>query len=651
MKQTMKQWIAAASALMLILSMTVLPAAATPVGGGAAGTAGIKAYGVDLSFWNVGGYSLDYTMIDFEKMKADGCDFVILKAGGESSDGTNYMDPAFPTLYENAREAGLDIGAYFYALATTYAGAYDDARWCIELFEQYDMQFEYPIYYDVEDPGDETLGRPGHDALNAGEMTTLALGWAQTMETSNYFPGVYSDQETIDKLQAAYTDYYDVWYAYVNYQNNFGPDEFVPEEQDWSHYCGLWQYSWLGHYDGVALDDLDVDVAYKDYPTIMATSGYNNIEKIVVPSQFTVTFNANGGSAVTAVTVTEGNAVAAPTAPTKLGYTFGGWYADAALTKAYDFTVAVTDNLTLYAKWSETLWAVNNDLMPKDGQLIDNAYNDAGEGIETTYNADGTVKMTSTVSTGWAWPSSYMVYQNSVDLNKTPYLYLKKSGTSNFNLSFTVLTAAGQYKSVTLADMAGLADGSVASGEQELLVDAKTYLEGLGYVPESGQLKYISLSYFVLGMGGSYTTIDQLAFVAEKPVTALTSSTFTVGEELITGAAVGTTVQAFVNGIDQKEAVAVYTADGKAAADTAAVTSGMTVAIEQGGQTVRTYKLAVRGDVNADGAVNSSDTRMVLMLLTADADAPAWQAAAGDYDADSAFNTTDARLILTASVA
>lgn len=66
-----------------------------------------------------------------------------------------------------------------------------------------------------------------------------------------------------------------------------------------------------------------------------------------------VTFAANGGSDVKAVEVEDGQAIAAPTAPTRDGFTFAGWYADEALTKAYDFSTPVTADLTLYAKWAE----------------------------------------------------------------------------------------------------------------------------------------------------------------------------------------------------------------------------------------------------------------------------------------------------------
>ena len=68
---------------------------------------------------------------------------------------------------------------------------------------------------------------------------------------------------------------------------------------------------------------------------------------------YTVTFNTNGGSAIGNVTVTEGNTITAPTAPTKEGYAFGGWYRNSALTQLWDFNAhTVTENITLYAKWT-----------------------------------------------------------------------------------------------------------------------------------------------------------------------------------------------------------------------------------------------------------------------------------------------------------
>ncbi len=67
---------------------------------------------------------------------------------------------------------------------------------------------------------------------------------------------------------------------------------------------------------------------------------------------YTVTFDYNySGSTATYVTVNSGEAVSKPEDPERDGYTFDGWYTDSATTAAYDFSTAVTFDLTLYAKW------------------------------------------------------------------------------------------------------------------------------------------------------------------------------------------------------------------------------------------------------------------------------------------------------------
>ena len=73
---------------------------------------------------------------------------------------------------------------------------------------------------------------------------------------------------------------------------------------------------------------------------------------------YTVTFNTDGGSAVDSQTVNYNSTATTPTAPTKTGYTFAGWYTDAGCTNSYDFLAAVTENITLYAKWTINTYTV-----------------------------------------------------------------------------------------------------------------------------------------------------------------------------------------------------------------------------------------------------------------------------------------------------
>lgn len=68
-------------------------------------------------------------------------------------------------------------------------------------------------------------------------------------------------------------------------------------------------------------------------------------------NSYTVSFESNGGSIVTNQSVLYNTTLKEPVT-TKEGYTFGGWYKDAAFTNAWNFTKdVVTERIILYAKW------------------------------------------------------------------------------------------------------------------------------------------------------------------------------------------------------------------------------------------------------------------------------------------------------------
>ncbi|MDR1132285.1 MAG: DUF1593 domain-containing protein [Oscillospiraceae bacterium] len=68
---------------------------------------------------------------------------------------------------------------------------------------------------------------------------------------------------------------------------------------------------------------------------------------------YTVTFDSNGGSTVASQSIKSGETAGTPVNPTRAGYTFTGWYTDAACTDKYDFSTNVTRNLVLYAGWKK----------------------------------------------------------------------------------------------------------------------------------------------------------------------------------------------------------------------------------------------------------------------------------------------------------
>jgi uncharacterized repeat protein (TIGR02543 family) len=102
-------------------------------------------------------------------------------------------------------------------------------------------------------------------------------------------------------------------------------------------------YSFTGWSDGVTA------ATRTDTPT-----GNMTVTANFAPTNpsYSISFNSNGGSAVGTITQSAGTSVTAPSAPTRTGYTFAGWYSDSLLTLPYTFTTMPASNTTLYAKWT-----------------------------------------------------------------------------------------------------------------------------------------------------------------------------------------------------------------------------------------------------------------------------------------------------------
>lgn len=75
-------------------------------------------------------------------------------------------------------------------------------------------------------------------------------------------------------------------------------------------------------------------------------------------NQYTMTFITNGGSSVANMIKDYGASISAPENPTRIGYTFVGWYSDEQLTTAYSFSTMPAQNVTVYAKWSVNQYTI-----------------------------------------------------------------------------------------------------------------------------------------------------------------------------------------------------------------------------------------------------------------------------------------------------
>ena len=98
---------------------------------------------------------------------------------------------------------------------------------------------------------------------------------------------------------------------------------------------------------------------------------------------YSVTFISEG-SIIFTQTVSSGNSITQPSTPTRQGYSFVGWYSDSALSIPYNFSFAVTSNITLYAKWEKN----STDTFPLPDYYT------------VTFISEGSIISTQTVSSG-----------------------------------------------------------------------------------------------------------------------------------------------------------------------------------------------------------------------------------------------------------
>ena len=99
-----------------------------------------------------------------------------------------------------------------------------------------------------------------------------------------------------------------------------------------------------------------------------SASRYDKTENCTLYAQWmqipcTVTFDANGGTMTGPDTDTswKNTTISEPEDPVRTGYSFNGWYKDAACTQAWNFADWLTGDMTLYAGWTVNQYTITFD--------------------------------------------------------------------------------------------------------------------------------------------------------------------------------------------------------------------------------------------------------------------------------------------------
>lgn len=192
--------------------------------------------GMDISAWQD-----NCSVADFQKAKASGINFVILRVGFTGTESRKpTLDKCFENNYANAKAAGLKIGYYFYSTATSEAMAQKEAEFTLAHIKG--KQCDMPVYLDVEDPQYQSK-------LSKTALANICNKFCNLVNAAGYKAGVYASlnwfNNKIGNISAPHSKWVAQYYDKCEYKGAYD----------------MWQYTSEGSVPGIG-NRIDLDYWY-----------------------------------------------------------------------------------------------------------------------------------------------------------------------------------------------------------------------------------------------------------------------------------------------------------------------------------------------------------------------------------------------------
>lgn len=194
--------------------------------------------GIDVSKWQKG--------LDFNLAKKQGYNFCIVRAGRTGSNGKPVMDELFYENINKAKGAGMELGIYFYSMATNTDTAHREAEWINHLLQS-DLKgvpLKAGIWIDIED---KEMTR-----LKPDTLTSTVMAIINRLNSYGVYVGIYSGFNffTTRLNLKSIPKYVPLWVAQYGKENKL--KKWFPNK-----YIAAWQYSERGKIGDVSVD-LDI---------------------------------------------------------------------------------------------------------------------------------------------------------------------------------------------------------------------------------------------------------------------------------------------------------------------------------------------------------------------------------------------------------
>ncbi|MBP1588134.1 MAG: hypothetical protein ILO53_07035 [Clostridia bacterium] len=192
---------------------------------------------VDLSHWEENA--------DIELILAQGAKGIILRLARYNME----LDESFLGFYEDCKRLGVPVGCFYFSGAHSIREAEKEAEAVLDLIAKYDLSFELPVFYDIENDGDRLMSDNGRNLL-----TNIIRTFCEKLMDAGIVPGYYSNSNFARNYYypARLTDFC-FWLA--DYSHQISGYEYEN--------LYLWQYSPSADIWGVS-DPADVNLLIRD---------------------------------------------------------------------------------------------------------------------------------------------------------------------------------------------------------------------------------------------------------------------------------------------------------------------------------------------------------------------------------------------------
>ena len=182
--------------------------------------------------------------IDWQKVKNAGVEVAIVRAGFRGyKSGTNNKDEMFDVNVTGAREAGIEVGVYYFSEAVNREEGIEEAQYVLDMVKGYDIT--QPIIIDTELIYETDDARANN--ISVEDRTAAVVGFCETVEAAGYTPMIYASRDQfIFNMDIEAIGKYEFWLAAYDTPN-------------FPYHTEAYQYSPYGLMDGIE-GNVDLDV-------------------------------------------------------------------------------------------------------------------------------------------------------------------------------------------------------------------------------------------------------------------------------------------------------------------------------------------------------------------------------------------------------